>query len=192
MKFLKPTLFILLALLCGLGVGVYRIAGIEHSEVFFTNGSWTGSKDLPLGKDKLLTAQASVFALFALPSKEAVYLFARRDEKKELLNSANDYTITGNLNQINAKYWSITAYGKDLYLIPNPAERYSFNNANLVADSAGNFTITVSHVKKGDNWLPAPDNARFNLVLRIYKGDFNFISGLETASLPEIKKLQTP
>lgn len=190
MNYAKAFLFVLLAVLVGVGIGVYRIAGVEHSKVFFANGSWTGSKDLPLGKDKLLTAQASVFALFALPSKEAIYLFARRDENKELLNSANDYTITGNLNQIKANYWSITAYGKDLYLIPNSVDRYSFNNNSIKADSLGNFTITLSHTKKGENWLPTPDDARFNLVLRIYKGDYNYLSSLETTQLPVIKKLQ--
>ncbi|HRG89214.1 MAG TPA: DUF1214 domain-containing protein [Chitinophagales bacterium] len=190
MNYVKSFLFVLLALLVGIGIGVYRIAGVEHSKVFFTNGSWTGSKDLPLGKDKLLTAQTSVFALFALPSKEAIYLFARRDENKELLNSSSDYTITGNLNQINASYWSITAYGKDLYLIPNTEGRYSFNNNSIKTDSLGNFTITLSHTIKGDNWLPTPDGARFNLVLRIYKGDFNYLSSLETTPLPVIKKLQ--
>lgn len=190
MNYVKAFLFVLVAVLVGAGIGVYRIAGVEDSKVFFTNGSWTGSKDLPLGKDKLLTAQASVFALFALPSKEAVYLFARRDESKELLNSANDYTITGNLNQIKANYWSITAYGKDLYLIPNNSDRYSFNNNSIKADSLGNFTITLSHTPKGDNWLPTPQDARFNLVLRIYKGEFNYLSNLETTQLPAIKRLQ--
>ncbi|MBP6732606.1 MAG: DUF1214 domain-containing protein [Chitinophagales bacterium] len=190
MHYLKPTLFVLLAILCGIGVGVYRIAGIEKSEAFFHNGSWTGSKNLALGEDKLITAQVSVFALFALPSREAIYLFARRDDKKELLKSDNTYTLTGNINAIKANYWSITAYGKDLYLIPNEDNRYSFNNTSLKADSLGNFTVTLSPTRKGDNWLPTPPNARFNLVLRIYKGEYGFLEGLETAPLPEIKLLQ--
>ena len=190
MKSLRPFLFILLALIVGIGIGVYRIAGVESSDAFFRNGSWTGSRDLPLGKDKLITAQVTVFALFALPSKEAIYLFARRDENKELLHSANDYTITGNVNQIKAKYWSITAYGKDLYLIPNKDDRYSFNHTNLQTDSAGNFTITLSHKRKGANWLPTPEEAKFNLVLRIYKGESEFLSGLEETPLPVIKKVK--
>ncbi len=187
-KSLKPFLFIFLVLICGIAIGVYRIAGVEKSEAFFHNGSWTGSRDLPLGKDKLLTAQVTVFALFALPSSEAIYLFARRDEKKEILNSENDYTITGNVNQLKAKYWSMTVYGKDLYLIPNKDDRYSFNNTSLKTDSAGNFTITLSHQKKGENWLPTPDHARFNVVMRIYKGEYNFLQQLETTALPVIKK----
>ena len=93
MKFLKLLLFIFLALSCGIGIGVYRIANIENSQAFFHNGSWTGSKNLALGEDKLITAQITIFALFALPSTEAIYLFARRDEKHEVLNAENNYTV---------------------------------------------------------------------------------------------------
>ena len=184
----KTILFVVLAISCGIAVAVYRIASIESSKAFFTNSSWMGSRALAHGEDKLVTAQVTVFALFALPSKEAIYLFARRDEQKKMLNSENDYTLTGNVNQISAKYWSTTVYGKDLYLVPNADDRYSFNNSTLKTDSEGNFTITLSHNKKGVNWLPTPDHAGFNVVLRIYKGERDFLSKLETTSLPVIKR----
>lgn len=187
---MKKFLFVFLAVIVGLAVGVYRIAKLENSKSFFRNGNWTGSKSLPLGKDDLITAQVSVFALFALPSEEAIYLFARRDEKNELLHSENDYSISGNVHQLKAKYWSITAYGKDLYLIPNAEDRYAFNNTSLQTDSAGNFSIIISPVKKTGNWLPSPfEKKRFNLVLRIYKGDKAFIEQLDTISLPQIKQI---
>lgn len=182
-------MFLFLAVITGLAVGVFRIVNVESSKVFFTNGSWTGSQSLPLGEDNLLTAQVSTFALFALPSEEAIYLFARHDEQHEKLNGENDYTLTGNINQIKAKYWSITVYGKDLYLIPNEANRFSFNNSNLQTDSAGNFSITVSNKKQSGNWLPSPEDARFNLVLRIYKGERNFVAHLNEVPLPSIRRL---
>ena len=187
MKFLKPFLFVLLALTIGVAIAVYRIAGFESNDAFFHNGSWMGSKNLPLGKDDLLTAQVTCFALFALPGEEAIYLFAKRDEHHEKFHSKNDYTVTGNIHQIHAKYWSITAYGKDLYLIPNNAERYSFNNSNIQTDSAGNFSIAVSNKEKQGNWLPSPDNGGFGLVLRIYRGEKDFIEQLDKTALPEIK-----
>ena len=186
---MKKWLFVLVAVIVGVAVGTYRIANLEHNKAFFRNGSWTGSKALPLGKDNLLTTQVSLFALFALPSEEAIYLFAKRDDKEALLDAENDYSIQGNVHEIDAKYWSITAYGKDLYLIPNEKERYSFNNTNLQTDSAGNFTINVSATKQSGNWLPTADKKRFNLVLRIYKGDKAFIEKLDSISLPQIKRL---
>lgn len=171
----------------GVGIAIYRIAGFEKSAVLFSNGTWMGSNHLPLGKDKLLTAQVTLFALFALPGEEAIYLFSKRDNHKELLHSKNDYTIRGNINQIRAKYWSITAYGKDLFLVPNHKERYSFNNTDIATDATGNFVIHVSPQQKEGNWLPSPNNARFNLVLRIYKGEKDFLNQLSNTPLPELK-----
>lgn len=175
MKILKNLLLLVLALLVGAGIAVYRIADFERSDAFFHNGSWMGSKNLPLGKDPLLTTQITVFALFA-----------KRDKNNEIFDSSNDYTISGNIHQISAKYWSITAYGSDLYLIPNAPKRFSFNNSTIQTDSLGNFTISVSHQPRSGNWLPTPDHASFNLVLRIYKGDKYFLERLDTTSLPEI------
>lgn len=187
MKFLKAFLFVVVACALGIGIAIFRIKDFENSPAFFKNGAWRGTTNLPLGKDPLLTAQITVFALFALPSEEAVYLFAGRDNNNEKLNAANDYTITGNIHQIQSKYWSITAYGKDLYLIPNADSRFGFSSTALVTDSAGNFTINVSAQKKSGNWLPVKEGAPFSLVLRIYKGEKSFMDKLQNTPLPEIK-----
>lgn len=192
MRVIKAILLVLLAVATGIGVAIYKIAGIENSPALFKNGCWMGSTNLPLGKDNLVTAQVTIFALFALPSDEAVYLFARRDNKGDLLTGENDYVIRGNIKNFNAKYWSITAYGKDLYLIPNQVDRYSFNNNSIAVDSAGNFTINLSHLAKDGNWLSTPENKRFNLVLRFYVGNKAFIGSLPNAKLPTIEKLSKP
>ncbi len=189
MKFIKVFLFVFLAFTVGIGVAVYRLAGYENSDAFFHNGSWLGSKNLPLGKDNLLTAQVTCFALFALPGEEAIYLFAMRDEEKGRLHSSNDYVIRGNINQIHAKYWSITLYAKDLFLSPNSIERYSFNNINVETDKEGNFSIIVSHNSHEGNWLPSPENARFGFLFRIYRGEKEYLDHLSTSQLPEIKKV---
>lgn len=185
---MKKFVFVFLAVLVGLAVAFFRITGLENSKAFFHNGSWTGSNALPLGKSNLLTTQVTLFGLFALPSDEAIYLFARKDENNEFFTSDYNYTIEGNTNDIKAKYWSITIYGKDLFLIDNEINRFSYNNSNIQKDSAGNFTITVSAIKQNGNWLPSKKDSRFNLVLRIYKGEKDFISKLSEVSLPVIKR----
>lgn len=189
LKALKTLTFVLLAVITGLAVAVYRIANFEHSDAFFKNGCWMGSTNMPLGKDNLLTTQITLFGMFALPGKEAVYLFCRRDKDGERLNSENDYEIRGNINQVNAPYWSITMYGRDLFLVPNAADRYSFNKPSLQCDSAGNYVIVISHTPKPGNWLPSPDHARFNLLLRIYRGNQSYLNSLQTTPLPQIVKL---
>jgi hypothetical protein len=188
-KYLKVLLFIVFTIVIGVAIAIYRIADVENSKAFFHNGNWMGSNKLPLGKDNLITAQVSVFALFALPSKEAVYVAALRDNNQQIFNAKNDYVINGNIKNIKAPYWSITAYGKDLFLIDNKAARYSFNNTTLKTDTNGNYTIIISAKEQSGNWLPTPNNDRFGLLLRIYLGDKKFLSQLETAPLPEIKKV---
>ena len=130
----------------------------------------------------------TLFALFALPSQEAVYLLAADDDKGKRLNGDNLYSISGNINDIKAEYWSITAYASDLYLIPNEAGRYAFNRDNLKTDSAGNFTIYLSAAKTEGNWLPIKKGEKFELLLRLYKGEKEFLQELDKANLPIVRK----
>lgn len=189
MKTWKIVLCVVAGVLLGCAVAAYRLADVEHSPAFFTNGNWTGTNQLPLGKDALLTSQITLFAMYALPSEEAVYLMSRRDDSGERFHSWNDYVISGNVHDIRAGYWSITAYGTDLYLVPNKADRYAFNNTIIAADSAGNFRIVLSATEQKGNWLPIPKDAEFNLLLRIYEGDSGFLQKLSTTPLPRIEKL---
>jgi hypothetical protein len=178
-----------IAIITGIGIAAARIAYFEYSPAYQTFGSWRGSTNLPLNRDDLVTTQITLFALFALPSQEAVYLFARNDNQGERLSGSGTYSIEGNIHAIKADYWSITAYGSDRFLIPNQLNRYSFNYDNLQTDSAGNFKIILSADKTSGNWLPVIKNKKFDLVLRIYHGDSLFMQHLEKAELPGIKHL---
>ena len=181
-------LITLLAMITGIGIAAWRIAGIDHSPAYRTYGSWHGTTNLPLNQDDLVTAQVTLFALFALPSQEAVYLFASKDEKEVRLNGSNSYILEGNIHNIRADYWSITAYGRDLYLMPNEADRYSFNSDNLKTDSLGNFKISISSRAMNENWLPVIKDKKFELVLRLYNGQKDFMEHLDKAVLPVIKR----
>jgi len=186
---LSYVVLVLLAVLSGFGVAIYRISSIQTSPAFAQYGSWRGSKDLPLNRDDLVTTQVTLFALFALPSSEAIYLFASGDADNKLLTGKSDYTLEGNIHHIKSAYWSITAYGKDQFLIPNEVNRYSFNAHNMATDSLGNFKITLSAEQKPGNWLPVKKDAPFRLVLRIYQGEKDFVEHLESAGLPVIRKI---
>jgi len=179
----------LLAVITGFGIAAWRIARIDKSPAYRVYGSWRGTTNLALNQDDLVTTQVTLFALFALPSQEAVYLFAYADEKNKRLNGGRSYTIEGNIHNIKAEYWSITAYGRDLYLIPNQANRYSFNRENLKTDSLGNFKIVMSNKPADGNWLPVQKGKKFELVLRLYDSDKDFMEHLDKAALPVIKRI---
>ncbi|MDB5284710.1 MAG: hypothetical protein JWO06_3785 [Bacteroidota bacterium] len=196
---LLGLLIILGSIITGLSIAALRITSVQHNSAFASYGSWKGTTNLQLNKNDLVTTQVTLFALFALPSYEAVYLFASNDDKNEVLNGNSAYTIEGNIHDIKANYWSITAYGKDLYLMKNNENRFSFNNNSVITDSNGNFKIVVSadriKVPSGDlgagtaNWLPVTRNSKFRLVLRIYQGEKDFMDHLDKAHLPIIKKI---
>ena len=186
---LSILLFALLAIIMGLGTAAYRISRIQTSPAFAQYGSWRGSKDLPLNRDDLVTTQVTLFALFALPSTEAIYLFAGSDAQNDPLNGSSDYSLEGNIHNIKAAYWRITAYGNDQFLIPIATNRYSYNANNLVTDTMGNFKILLSSKAQKGNWLPVIAGSPFRLVLRLYQGDKDFVSDLDKAGLPVIRKL---
>ena len=91
---------------------------------------------------------------------------------------------------------SITAYGWDNYLIPNPQKRYSFNNENLVRNADGSWVITVAATEQAGNWLPtgpsgAPDWRKlgdydFDLLLRLYTPGDAYLKTPQSAALPRV------
>ena len=70
-------------------------------------------------------------------------------------------------------FWSLTAYGTDLYLVENEIDRWSISDRTpgLVYDDDGSLTILISAERpaKTANWLPVP-NGPFLLGMRVYEG----------------------
>jgi hypothetical protein len=71
-------------------------------------------------------------------------------------------------------FWSLAAYGPDLFLVPNALGRHSIGSRTpgLRRDPDGGLTLTVAATPPASgtaNWLPAPAGAGA-LVLRCYEG----------------------
>ena len=70
-------------------------------------------------------------------------------------------------------FWSLTAYGMDLYLVDNAINRWSIGDRTpgLRFDDDGGLTIILSAKEPADpsNWLPVPDGP-FMLGMRVYEG----------------------
>ena len=73
-------------------------------------------------------------------------------------------------------FWSLTLYEPQpdgrLFLTPNPMGRYSVSGwtpgLRRRADGAVEITISRDNADRGPNWLPAPANGPFALILRAY------------------------
>lgn len=134
-------------------------------------------------------ALVALHGLFALNRHEAIYYTARDDSDGRRLDGTCRYEITG--HALDARWWSITAYGSDDYLIPNPANRYSISSPALAVSPQGEFTAQVSRTGSGNNWLPVGDRT-FSLTLRLYNPGLTFIADAAHAALPDIERIACP
>jgi len=186
---LKKTIIILLilaGLLTGWGIARYRITHWTGKDATIQNGCWKGQNLAEVGKNQLLTARIAVATLYALNPSEVIYLVAKEDSKGEELNSENEYVIKG--IPLDARYWSITLYGEDYFLVPNEANKFSYNMNNVKYESDSSFVINISSLKKEHNWLPGGKSGKFCLTIRMYHPQEHVYKDIESVQLPVIEK----
>ena len=104
--------------------------------------------------------------LFALNKSETIYFVSDTDGNGQPLHSNCDYRIEG--QDIQTRWWSITAYGADHFLIANEKTRYSFNGQDVIRASDGTYRILMSSTAQSGNWLPTGNQEQLYLALRLY------------------------
>ncbi|MGW4561156.1 DUF1254 domain-containing protein [Streptomyces sp. NPDC004561] len=122
-------------------------------------------------------ADQSLLGVAANDPAEAVYLINFDDADGNALSPDGRYALRfdrDGLPPVDA-FWSVTPYGQDMNLIPNPAGRYSVGDrtAGLVKDGDGGLTIHLQRESPGEdrqaNWLPTAADAAWFVVLRMYR-----------------------
>jgi hypothetical protein len=185
MKFIpKIILVMILALVIG-GLSVYGFLKIGSSSFNVKNGPWithpsTGGQDAGI-YTRLVTA---VVGTLALNRSEVIYYFAKTDDDGQALRSKCDYRIEG--KDMDARWWSITLYGSDLFLIPNDQDRYSYNMMNLKREKDGRYKIYLSQNPKAGNWLPTRNTDKFYVSIRLYRPKPSVYENMGTIELPRI------
>jgi hypothetical protein len=136
------------------------------------------------GRNYLGRAVIATSALGANTRPETVYPLAVDDVSGHRLTGRHRYTIRfprGQLPPANA-FWSVTAYGNDRYLVPNPIGRYAIGDrtAGLRRGRDGSLTIYVQRSRpkgaRAANWLPVPRGG-FRLAMRIYEPRRSVLNG---------------
>lgn len=133
-----------------------------------------------------LRASVAVHGLLALNRNETIYYSAARDGHGDVFDAACTYRITG--RDPPARWWSITAYGADDYLIPNKANRYSVSLNSVKRNADGSFAIIVARQSNDPNWIPVADGP-FSLSLRLYNPQASVAANPATVALPAIEKV---
>jgi hypothetical protein len=131
-------------------------------------------------------ASVAVHGLFALNRSEAIYYTASTDSDGHALDGHCRYEIAG--RDPDARWWSITAYGPDDFLIPNPAHRYSVSKTAIARDASGDFAVQVGSEAVGDNGIPV-GQGRFSLTLRLYNPGPGVVLDPAHAALPTLKRV---
>lgn len=170
----RIVLVVLLGVVLGalLTVSVVRGSGMGGDRQI---GPWstsdaTGSESA----GPLLRARVALRGLLALTAREAVYLNAATDSAGRPLDGGCTYRLAGAAPA--ARWWSITAYDSDGYLIATPAARYSIGSAG---DAAIDATVGP------DGRITTLPGQPFELTLRAYNPQPSLLSG----ELPVITRL---
>jgi hypothetical protein len=154
--------------------------GAKRNNGWLLPGPYIGA----YGRNYLGRAVIATAALGANTRPETVYPLAVDDVKGHPLSGRRRYTIRfpkGQLPPADA-FWSLTLYGEDRYLVPNPIDRYAIGDRTkgLRKGRDGSLTLYVQHGRPNGaaraNWLPAPSGS-FRLALRIYEPRRSVLTG---------------
>ncbi len=183
---LRVGVCLALAALVGLASAYYsvRFGGATKSVV--ENGPW--STDLTTGgadADMYTRARVAITGLLALNKNETIYFTAKHDSAGDPLDGNCTYRIEG--RDPDTRWWSLTAYANDNFLIDNPAKHYSVSKTSVVRTADGSFVVRLSTTAEEQNWI-ATSHEGFDVTLRLYNPGDAVLKDPATAPLPSITK----
>jgi hypothetical protein len=119
------------------------------------------------GRGPYLRAAAATRATLALSRQEAIYFRTATDSHGDKLRGNCTYLVHG--PDLPARWWSITLYGADHYLVPNPENRYAYASVNATRAADGSFAIHVGPTAQQGDWLDTGKKRRIVLLTRLYQ-----------------------
>jgi hypothetical protein len=136
----------------------------------------TQTNGAEFGTDYFTRTAVAKANIFVNRPNETQYFYQDLDDSGRRLNGANRYTMTFAQDQTPPVrgFWSLTLYNKRHFFQPNELKRYSIGTKTraLKPHLDGSLTIYIQAAPPAaglvDNWLPAPQNGDFSLVIRAY------------------------
>lgn len=172
--------------LLGLGATAFVLHG-KSSGSMVRAGAWqanllAGSPDA----DPWTRAIVARDGLLALAPEETLYYTARIDSEGRTLDGSCRYRLDG--WDPGARWWSLTAYGADNYLIPNPEGRHSISQSTIVRRKDQSWSLVVGPDPVSGNWLPVKAGEPFDLTIRLYNPETDVYAEPEGIALPRITR----
>lgn len=187
MRFLLRLLAaVVLAVVLGLGSAYVAVRTAIRGDAAVENGPWgtslvTGGTDA----DAYTRTLVALTGLLALNKDETIYYGAAKDSAGDELDGDCAYRIEG--RDVDARWWSITVYGNDHFLIDTPSRRYSISKTNVVRAADGAITVRLSTVEESGNWIATSADG-FELMLRLYNPGASVKDNPAGVALPAIVK----
>jgi hypothetical protein len=183
---MRYSLCIALGLIGGVAFAVHQVrGGLNDGRV--SNGPWnTGESFGSVDASTLIRAKVALSGLLALPAKEAMYFTATRDSAGRALDGRCTYDVRG--GKLDGRWWSITLYEGEGWLVKNAANRWSIPASAVATDTQGRWGFTVSPTPQAGTWLPTGSAKAFDLTLRLYHPSPDMIGFPEKAVLPVIDR----
>lgn len=163
-----------------------------------TKSNWVGGGVTGnYGKDFQARSGVNFAGIWANTRDEAIYFGAMHDSNGQNLDGSNSYVMhfpASSLPQSVAEaYWSVILVSvPDYRVVPNPIQRYNFNNYSpLQKETDGSLKIAVGPKPVAgvpeSNWLPSAEGKPFALTLRIYVPN-DLVKRAEWAPPPVVKQ----
>ncbi|MEM1133695.1 MAG: DUF1214 domain-containing protein [Pseudomonadota bacterium] len=191
LRFLGYLLCIILGLGTGGGLAAWQLRS-EGMAAGISNGPWSTADNIGTRSADMRTrAVTALRGLLALPDSEAVYYNTTVDSKGEALNGSCHYRVSG--GALPARWWSVTAYDLEGYLIPNDSGHYSVGSGALPAEAKGDWSFMVGPdniIAPDTKWIEVPADTPFELTLRTYHPAKALLEAKDSVPLPTITRLE--
>lgn len=177
---------IALGLFAGTAYAVQAVRG-GVNEGMISVGAWQTGKNFGSADASALTrAKVALSGLLALPANEAMYFTAARDSDGRALEGRCRYRVSG--GALDGRWWSITLYEGEGWLVKNPANRWSIPASAVSADASGRWSFAVAPSAEPGIWLPSGSANAFQLTLRLYHPSTAIPARPDQAQLPIITR----
>lgn len=184
---LRWLLLVFVGVVAGTAIGLAEVRFAPLAQI--RAGVWTTGVDVGTAQAGPLTrAVVASRGLLALPKSEARYFNANTDSSGAPLSGRCSYRIDG--QPLAARWWSVTVYDQDGWLIVNPHNRHSVGSAAVPVLATGRWSIFVSPDERPGAWIPTATQGAFELTLRTYRPSGALQGDLQGVNLPTITKLE--
>lgn len=187
---MKPWMRYLLCAVLGVLIGAGGAAWSIRIGAMGSNqkiGAWTTGKDYGTAQASAYTrAVVALRGLLALPATEARYYNAAVDSAGHPLEGRCRYRVSG--VGLPTRWWSLTLYDSEGYLVANQPGIYSVGSAGLPSAEQARWNVAIAPDQQPGHWLPTGKIAHFELTLRAYRPDDGGKGNFTLDQLPTITR----